>query len=80
MRMKGEYIWTDKEVVSWAHEYIQNNETLFTVEERLGVSHSTLWWCFCHRLFGIDSALYHEVMNKVGINKRKRGPRRKEIV
>lgn len=77
MREFREYTrWSDKAVASWARAYTRRKkETLLTLEDSLGISHSTLWWCFQNRLGGIDNRLYLIVMEKLDVNKRKGGRR-----
>ena len=57
--------WSDKEVVSWAKKYNRPKASLMILEEEIGVSHATLWWCFTHRLEGIDSELFDVVNEKL---------------
>lgn len=63
------YVWTDREVRSWAREYLKKRETLFTLEERIGAPHSTIWWSFQKRLESINPDLYEQVMIKLEANK-----------
>lgn len=69
--------WTTREVKGWAREYLKKRETLFTLEERLGAPHSTIWWNFIHRLEQIDPDLYTRVMIKLKANKHLGGRRSK---
>ena len=58
--------WEDYEVVGWARAYLKDSKaTLFTLESELNVSHSTLWWCFVHRLPYIDEATAKATNNKL---------------
>lgn len=57
--------WSDKEVVLWAKKYKHPKSRLLILEEQIGVSHSTLWWCFTHRLQRIDYDLFVIVGNKL---------------
>lgn len=57
--------WDDKEVKSWAKKYTRKGVTLYTIEYDIGVSHSTLWWCFTHRLEDIDASLFITVNKKL---------------
>lgn len=51
--------WTDSDIVNWAACYLSDSSnTLNALEAELGVSHSTIWWCFVHRLRYIDGGLY----------------------
>lgn len=71
---KRSYRWHDKDVKKWARAYTRKrSETLATLESSLGVSHSTLWWCFVHRLEGIDEGLYVKAMDHIVENKAKGG-------
>ena len=66
--------WTDKEVREWAYEYVADKRnTLDKLERRLGVSHSTLWWCFQHRLH--NKTLAGRVMKQLYRNAHKGGRR-----
>ena len=77
MREFREYTrWSDRDVATWARVYTRRKkETLLTLEDSLGISHSTLWWCFQNRLGEIDNRLYLIVMEKLDFNKRKGGRR-----
>lgn len=57
--------WSDKEVVSWAKKYKHPKASLMVLEEQIGIPHATLWWCFTHRLEGIDSDLFTAVNKKL---------------
>lgn len=66
--------WTDKEVKRWAKQYTATKKmTLFLLEDQIEVCHSTLWWCFTHRLEDIDFDLYEIVMSKLEFNKHRGG-------
>ena len=73
--MARRYLWTDKEIKIWAKKYLKKRETLMTLEQSTEVSHSTLWWCFVHRLEGIDPDLYDSVNDKLELNRRYRRKR-----
>ena len=63
--------WKDREVKAWAKAYLKGTrENLMGLEEKLGVSHSTLWWCFQNRLYLIDVGLYVRVLERLDYNKR----------
>lgn len=63
--------WTDEEVLGWAYYFISNpKHSLIELEQDLGVSHSTTWWCFCHRLWNLDVALYGKVMGQLAAHRR----------
>ena len=64
------YYWTNRQVLSWARYYVSNVVTLVDMENQLGVSHSTLWWCFQNRLPLLDVQLYSKVIEKLDYNKR----------
>ena len=68
-------LWTNTEIKSWARAYLKKNVTLITLESAIDVCHSTLWWCFTHRLEDIDFDLYERVLNKLNVNKHKGGRR-----
>lgn len=58
--------WADEEIINWASYYVASPfNTVLTVEADLGVSHSTVWWCFVHRLIDIDKRLYSRVMSQM---------------
>lgn len=62
MRIK----WSDQDVLYWAVRYIIVPDcTLIDLEAKLGVCHSTMWWCFMHRLEALDPELYTRVYNKL---------------
>lgn len=67
--MAKRYLWTDKEVKGWARKYMVKRATLNSLEASIGVAHSTLWWCFTHRLEDIDLDLYDRVMIKLEANR-----------
>lgn len=72
--MVRHFKWTDKEIREWAYEYIDNGgTTLIKLEKKLGVSHSTLWWCFKHRLH--NKALSARVLKLLAKNKHNGGRR-----
>lgn len=74
--LRGYNKWSDRDVATWAKAYTRRKkETLITLEDSLGISHSTLWWCFQNRLGDIDTRLYLIVMEKLDVNKRKGGRR-----
>ena len=60
---------SDEDVKFWAEVYTELNMTLSEIEEELKISHSTLWWCFIHRLPGIDYKLYEAVLEEISKNK-----------
>ena len=73
--------WSNKQIVSWAKQYRRGKVTLMDMEDALGVSHSSIWWCFQNRLPELDVALYLEVMEQLDYNMRnkpvhKKGGRR----
>lgn len=64
--------WSDEEVFSWAELYASNRTcTVSDLEESLGISHSTIWWGFTHRLEHIDPYLYERVSYKLQNIKKK---------
>lgn len=69
--------YTTTEVKHWAREYLKKKETLFSLEKKIGVPHSTLWWSFINRLEDIDPNLYIDVQLKLVANKHLGGRRSK---
>lgn len=63
--------WKDEEIMRWANHYIVLGTPIMKLEISLGVPHSTLWWCFTHRLQRIDESVYHEVLERINYNKTK---------
>ena len=62
--------WTDENVINWAVYFISNpNHTLFSMENSLGVSHSTTWWCFRRRLAQLDGDLYLRAMSQLATHR-----------
>lgn len=59
------YKYTNAEVCSWAYDYLFKVNSLDALEQLTGVSHSTTWWCFLHRLPFIDSQLFRAVNIKL---------------
>lgn len=74
--MARKCLWTDKEVKGWARKYLKKRETLMTLEQSIDVPHSTLWWCFVHRLEGVDPELYDSVTVKLEANRHIGGRKR----
>lgn len=60
---------SDEDVKFWAEVYTELGITLDEIEQELGISHSTTWWCFMHRLSDIDHDLYVNVMNMLATHK-----------
>ena len=73
MGRQSYYYWADRDVTTWAKAYTKKGETLESLELSLGVSHSTLWWCFQHRLGNINEKLYLKTLKKLDFNRRKGG-------
>ena len=67
--MARRYLWKDKEVSAWAKAYIDEECTLAELEKSIGIPHSTMWWCFQHRLAYIDDELYVKVLSQLKYNK-----------
>lgn len=59
---------TDEEIIKWAQMYLYGNKGLIKLEEDTGVSHSTMWWCFTHRLENINHVMYASVFCKLQTN------------
>lgn len=68
--MGRSYKWSDEEIWRWGALYVEGKIALMKLEESLCVSHSTLWWCFEHRLADTDKDLYNAVQNKLRANRR----------
>ena len=67
---KGNYRYTDEEIKRWAEVYVDSSPASFErLEKGLGVSHSTIWWGFTHRLPRIDRILWIAVDRKIKANK-----------
>lgn len=71
------FLWSDREVKSWARKYLKKRETLLTIEEKIPAPHSTIWRSFQVRLEDIDPDLYEQVMIKLEANKHQRIRRNK---
>lgn len=69
---------SDEDVKFWAEVYTELGITLEEIEQELGISHSTAWWCFMHRLADIDYDLYKEVM--FTMTQHKSSKKRKEVI
>ena len=61
--------WSDTDVLYWAQVYVETFESLTVLEKMLGVSHSTIYWNFMHRLEYLDSALYDDVCILIQLHK-----------
>ena len=62
--------WQDLDVRRWAEYFTSHPRiTLMFLENRIGVSHSTLWWCFRHRLEAICPRLYQAAIQQLQNNK-----------
>lgn len=57
--------WSDSDVRNWAEMYSHKKFPLMRMEKEMGVSHSTLSWCFRFRLPHIDYTLYQDVMERI---------------
>jgi len=57
--------WSDDQVLEWGKIYIESKISLMNMERDLGISHSTLWWCFVNRLPNIDYCLSQKVNFKL---------------
>ena len=68
--------WKDEEIMRWANHYTVLGTPLMKMETQLGVPHSTLWWCFTHRLQHIDNSMYNEVLEQIIFNKNNKNRRR----
>lgn len=63
---------SDAEILRWANYYVVVGTPLMKLENSLGVPHSTLWWCFIHRLPDISESMYNEVIQRIAVNKKRR--------
>lgn len=70
-------VWKDEDIIKGAQEYILSRDTLFELEDRLKIPHSTLWWNFNNRLKRLDPRLYELVVVTFKLNKQRRGRNRK---
>lgn len=62
--------WKDSDVLAWATYYLSHNVVLIDMERIFGVSHSTIWWNFQHRLPKLDVTMYDLVLERLDQNKR----------
>jgi hypothetical protein len=62
-------MYTDKEIISWARDYVYDDQTLDRLERRTGIPHSTIWWNFHHTLRDLDYDLYDLTMKRIRVNK-----------
>ena len=69
--MARAYKHTDVAVLNWAVKYLVPKSTLITLENELSISHSTLWWCFVHRLPNISTVTSQAVNVKLQNNNRR---------
>ena len=60
----------DAQILTWAKHQTTHTATLMDMEKSMKASHSTIWWCFQHRLPKLDVALYDEVLERLDYNKR----------
>ena len=58
----------DKDVLKWARYYTSRHTTLAEMEDKFGVSHSTLYWVFVNRLPLLDVELYDSVLVSIAFN------------
>ena len=66
--------YSEKDIKRWAKKYVATKKaTLFSLEDEIGVSHSTIWWNFQHKLEDIDIDLFETVIGKFAVNKHKGG-------
>lgn len=61
---------SDAEVETWAKHYTLSQDSLETMEKKINISHSTLWWCFTHRLPNINPRLFALVNAKLFRNRK----------
>ena len=64
------YKYKSADVVKWANYYSRHRITIQGLEDRYGVSHSTIWWSFVNRLPMLDVSLYDMVMETADYNYR----------
>lgn len=63
--------WKDEEIMRWANHYIVLGTPIMKLEHKINVPHSTIWWCFTHRLQHIDNSMYNDVIDRINQNKKK---------
>lgn len=63
--------WNDAEIMRWANHYIVLGTPIMKLENKINVPHSTIWWCFTHRLQHIDPTMHAEVLERLNSNKMK---------
>lgn len=63
--------WKDEEIMRWANHYIVLGTPIMKLENKINVPHSTIWWCFTHRLQRIDNSMYNDVIDRINENKKK---------
>lgn len=68
--------WADETIIAWADLFTSRRITLMEMEALLGVSHSTLWWCFIHRLPRIDTERFDKVSECLTVNIHNKNARR----
>ena len=68
--------WKDEQVINWAKLYTSKAITLMEMERSIQAPHSTVWWCFQHRLPKLDVALYDKTLERIDYNKRHKGGRK----
>ena len=68
--MKHKKRWSDENVIAWADLFTAKRTTLMEMEIMIGVSHSTIWWCFTHRLPHIDMDRFDKVLECLTVNTR----------
>lgn len=74
--MRGYTRWTDNDVLVWAYMYLAHESTTLTsMENSMGISHSTIWVGFRRRLERNDPDLYGKVLEKFEQNKHHGGRR-----
>ena len=61
--------WTDEQIIRWANLYSLGEDTFLSMENNISVSHSTIYWCFEHKLKNIDSDLYDRCRKQMNANK-----------
>lgn len=68
--------WTDADVVNMAILYLSGEDnTVTAVEQELGVSDATVWWCIKNRLKYIDGGLYLQCIYRLSKHRGYRGGR-----
>ena len=58
----------ENDVLKWARCYTSSHITFEEMENKFGISHSTLYWSFMNRLPQLDRELYNKVLASIAFN------------